>query len=150
MKDEKRILKQPWSSEDDYKLKNYIIKNGPFNWSAVSTHLVNRTPKQCRERWLNHLDPALIKSEWTEEEDKKIISLQKEHGNQWVIIASSFLGRTDNDVKNRYHLLKRALNRLAARCVPRTNLMKRSDQREVLPSPSTDYSCTIYIYSIYM
>ena len=25
---------------------------------------------QCRERWVNHLDPAINKSSWTEREDR--------------------------------------------------------------------------------
>jgi len=28
-----------------------------------------RHGKQCRERWNNHLDPSLKKSEWSTEED---------------------------------------------------------------------------------
>ena len=41
-----------------------------------------RTPKQCRERWHNHLDPFIVKNYWTEEEEQIIFNYQLTHGNQ--------------------------------------------------------------------
>jgi hypothetical protein len=39
--------------------------------------------KQCRERWFNHLDPAVRKGDWTVEEDRLIWEKQQEIGNKW-------------------------------------------------------------------
>lgn len=39
------------------------------------THTTHRTGKQCRERWLNHLDPSIKKEPWTEEEDQLLLEV---------------------------------------------------------------------------
>jgi hypothetical protein len=76
------------------------------NATPVFTAL-HRSPKQCRERWANHLDPGIRKDPFTAEEDARIIELYKVHGTKWARIRKEFPGRTYNGIKNRfyYHLL---------------------------------------------
>jgi hypothetical protein len=75
--------------------------------------LSGRRGKQCRERWINHLDPSNIKLPWSEEEDcillRAIIQAQKagKEGNRWVEMSSLFSGRSENAVKNRWNCLKK-------------------------------------------
>jgi hypothetical protein len=33
-------------------------------WSQVADQLPGRIGKQCRERWFNHLDKAIVKTDW--------------------------------------------------------------------------------------
>ena len=49
------------------------------------------------------------KGEWTATEDEIILRTQERCGNQWSNITRLLVGRTDNDVKNRYHSLRRAM-----------------------------------------
>ena len=44
-------------------------------------------------RWFNHLDPQIVKKDWTEAEDQKIIELHKTYGNKWAEIALHLTGR---------------------------------------------------------
>jgi hypothetical protein len=38
----------------------------------AGAHVGGRSGKQCRERWYNHLSPAVTKAEWSVEEDDAI------------------------------------------------------------------------------
>jgi hypothetical protein len=64
--------------------------------------LPGRIGKQCRERWFNHLDPAIRKGDWMNEEDIVLFQAQKHFGNRWCEISKVLKGRTENAVKNRY------------------------------------------------
>jgi len=44
-------------------------------------------------RWNNHLDPALSKAPWSEEEDRIIIQTQAIHGNKWAEMSRLLPGR---------------------------------------------------------
>lgn len=61
-----------------------------------------KTPKQCREYWLNHLNPQIKKTSWAPEEDRKLIQTIAEVGKKWARVAKHLNGRTENMVKNRY------------------------------------------------
>lgn len=68
-----------------------------------------RTPKQCRERWMNHLDPVKLKSKWTLGEDFTLIDYVLKEGKKWAMIAKAMGSiRTEHMVKNRYNSLLRA------------------------------------------
>ena len=102
------LIKGPWRIEEDQIIRGMIDRYGINNvrWSVIAKMLPGRLGKQVRERWINHLDPTIIKTEWTAEEDANLANLHRMHGNRWKLIAQKIPGRSENGVKNRWHSLK--------------------------------------------
>jgi hypothetical protein len=60
------LVKGPWTPQEDEKLQAWIKTKGPEKWAECSQFITGRSGKQCRERWLNTLNPKLKKGSWTE------------------------------------------------------------------------------------
>lgn len=108
-----RLVKGSWTREEDEAIVAFVRENGDKDWSKIAATLTGRTGKQCRERFRNHLDPTLLKTAWTAEEDQLLIDLHRQYGNSWTKIATFFNGRTDNCIKNRWNsTIKKRLERI--------------------------------------
>ena len=106
-----------WTKAEDRKLLSVVDS---FNrrgvkiikWNAVATELdSNRNGKQCRERYINHLSPDLNKNAWSPVEDHNLFSSFFKFGRRWSQVSAVLPGRTDNGTKNRFHHLRRKLQR---------------------------------------
>jgi hypothetical protein len=101
-----------WTKEEDALLLNIVQSmRMPMKWSVVAQSLADRTGKQCRERYVNHLNPRLKVSDWTPIEDATIFHLYNTIGSHWAKMSKMIPGRTDNGIKNRFHNLRRQLER---------------------------------------
>lgn len=81
-----------------------VSKYGLNQWARVSSLLARKTPKQCKARWSEWLDPSIRKIEWSKEEDEKLLHLAKLMPTQWRTIAP-IVGRTATQCLERYQKL---------------------------------------------
>lgn len=86
------------------------MKYGRNQWARISSLLVRKTPKQCKARWNEWLDPRIRKTEWTRDEDERLLHLAKVFPSQWGTI-SDMIGRTAQMCLERYEQL---LDKVAA------------------------------------
>ncbi|OJJ99998.1 hypothetical protein ASPACDRAFT_1881112 [Aspergillus aculeatus ATCC 16872] len=93
-----------WTNIEDEVLRAAVSKYGMNQWARVSSLLARKTPKQCKARWVEWLDPGIRKVEWSREEDEKLLHLAKLMPTQWRTIAP-IVGRTATQCLERYQKL---------------------------------------------
>ncbi|CAM9219811.1 unnamed protein product, partial [Phaeothamnion confervicola] len=94
--------KGPWTKEEDDIIMS-LYSSGVTKWAEIAVSVPGRLGKQCRERWVNHLDPNVKKTAWQPEEDRILVAAQQRLGNAWTRIAALLPGRSENSVKNRWN-----------------------------------------------
>lgn len=105
-KDDKPVQKRNFfTEEEDHLLTMAVIKYKKERWSTIAKYVPGRTPKQCRDRWVNYLQPSLTFDPWTKKEDELLLSLVNTYGTHWSKMMSSFPNRSTNSVKNRWYWL---------------------------------------------
>lgn len=100
------LRKGAWTEEEDQKLREGVMKY-PNQWSKIADMLEGRTDDQCAKRWRESLDPSIDRSEWTSDEDERLLALYQDYGSQWQKIAQHFEGRPGLHCRNRWRKLQR-------------------------------------------
>lgn len=95
-----------FTKEEDEAITKYGMENSQQNWNTfVQENNFKHSPRQCRERWQNTLNPNVhgIQKAWTQEEDRLLFQKYQEFGPHWKEIKKFFKDRSKNDLKNRFN-----------------------------------------------
>ena len=103
------INRKRWSAAGDELLCRAVARIGK-NWTKVQALVPGRTDVQCRERFVNILDPEICKEAWSADEDAALLRAVREVGaGRWSQIATAMpRRRTDYACRKRYEKLTRA------------------------------------------
>jgi pre-mRNA-splicing factor CDC5/CEF1 len=122
-----------WKNSEDEILKAAIMKYGLNNWSRVASLLNRKSAKQCKARWYEWLDPSVKKTEWSRDEEEKLMHLAKILPTQWQTIAP-IVGRTAHQCMEHY---ERLLDRAQGKDEMDVNDPRRLRPGEIDPAPET-------------
>ena len=122
---ESRTKRCVWSEAEDKLLLELASASPTGKWTKIAKAVsrlrenteTGKTPKQCRERWHNCLDPGIKSAPWTLEEETRFFALHQQLGPKWSTIACELGGRTDNAVKNFFFCQLRKLARRVHKAV---------------------------------
>ena len=104
-----RQKSKKWTPDEDQKLVEAVHKFGTSNWTAVSETVGNgRTSSQCSQRWNRVIDPRITKTNWTKEEEEKLLQSVAKYGEKsWTRVAQEFGNRSDVQCRFKYHHIKK-------------------------------------------
>ena len=123
-----------WRNTEDEILKAAVMKYGKNQWSRIASLLHRKSAKQCKARWFEWLDPSIKKTEWSREEEEKLINLVRLMPTQWRTIAS-IVGRTASQCLEHYEqLLDQVQNKEKDSTVDDPRKLKPG---EIDPNPET-------------
>ncbi|EAX96507.1 Myb-like DNA-binding domain containing protein [Trichomonas vaginalis G3] len=102
-----------WTKHEDQRLLAAIHKYGFLDWNKISEFVGNgRSRSQCVQRWSRSLNPLINKTQWTKEEDEKLLRLVNKHGKRsWTKISNEIDGRTDVQCRYRYQIITKQVKK---------------------------------------
>mmetsp|Transcript_15445 Transcript_15445/g.60381 ORF Transcript_15445/g.60381 Transcript_15445/m.60381 type:complete len:764 (-) Transcript_15445:40-2331(-) len=124
-----------WKNTEDEILKAAVMKYGLNQWARISSLLVRKSASQCKARWYEWLDPGIKKTEWSREEEERLLHLAKLMPTQWRTIAP-LVGRTVAQCIEHYDKLLDAAQQRDESYDPEDD-PRRLRSGEVDPNPET-------------
>ena len=102
-----------WSPEQESYLTLLASTHGAHNWNIIAEEMnanlvgTPKSSKQCRERWISKLDPAINRCPWAKQEEAQLILSHMKYQNRWCDITADLKGRHSNTIKNRFYAVFR-------------------------------------------
>jgi len=101
------VEKRRWTPDENELLQRLVEQYGASRWNRFEQHFAGRKGINIRAHWKHHFESAESKRPFTAADDAKLLAAYTLYGPQWSRIAKSMDRRIDNDLKNRFQMLKR-------------------------------------------
>ncbi|KAJ2417080.1 hypothetical protein GGI10_000474 [Coemansia sp. RSA 2530] len=120
-----------WDKDEDVALLAAVRLYGVGQWTKIAKHVPGRTDVKCRERYMNVLTPDVNNSQWTSEEDARLIAIVNRVGiGKWSYVADLLGNRTDNQCWRHW----RSLNKKGKAPEPPKDLEGENGEEGTVPS----------------
>lgn len=106
----KNYSRRMFTKEEDEKLL-ILVEKHEKDWRKISNDMIDRSIRQCKERYFHYLSPNIKKEKWTDEEDMILLMNIGKQGKKWKVLEKLFPGRTEIDIRNRYYVLIRKISK---------------------------------------
>lgn len=103
------IKKGNWGPEEDELLFSWVREHGATKWTECSRIIRGRCGKQCRERWVNILNPSVKRGNWSPSEQLQVFESLQQFHTSWSAMSKVLIGRTENSIKNYFYSSVRRL-----------------------------------------
>jgi hypothetical protein len=97
--------RRSFTDEEDRIIKSNVAEKGTNCWNELGI-ILNRNPKQIRDRYNHHLKEQISDDLWSEEENQLLRDLmESEYSVKWSKMEKFFNGRNQNQIKNQWKKL---------------------------------------------
>ena len=104
---DKFYKREKWTEEEEETLRNLHLQHPDWSYKRLAEFFPSRSVRQIREHFKIFLDERRKHTEWTQFEDRQLITLYKHFGNKYAEIAKCIDGRNNYDCRLRILYLKR-------------------------------------------
>lgn len=102
-KNNKSARSLKWNAEEDAKLGAAVKTYGDCNWQLIAAAMKGRTGQQCLHRWTKSINPAIVRTKWSEEESELLKRAVQLYGQgNWTKVQRLLPGRTDMQCRERF------------------------------------------------
>jgi hypothetical protein len=123
-----------FTQDEDEFIKIVVNVKGKNCWIKLG-EILNRDPKQVRDRYNNYLKEDLNKGPWSIEENEKLMQLQNGNlKNKWSKMEEFFPGRNQVQIKNQWNKLNSILLPTIKKIQNSDNLTKRIEVSHQSPA----------------
>jgi pre-mRNA-splicing factor CDC5/CEF1 len=121
-----------WKNAEDEILKAAVMKYGFNQWPRIASLMKYKSASQCKARWYGWLDPKINKSEWSREEDERLLHLIRLFPTQWLTIAP-IIGRTPVQSFERYDSLTKMADGIESSTQMSNSFAFKKEEIEMIP-----------------
>jgi hypothetical protein len=130
-------FKCKFTQAEDTRLTEIVKQCGCRNWAIIAGKMPDRNARQCRERWVNYINPVLERTALSPAEELLLNEKFTELGPQWQIIATFFSGRSKNFIKNHWAMKHKTMKAISGHIVMKEE--RNSDPPFPAQPPSDDF-----------
>ena len=93
-----------WTPQEEDHLSSLVAETNGTDWTFIASKL-SRTPFECYSHCYSSLNPVIVPSDFSPEDDQNLIELISNHGDgSWALIALEMgTGHTETQLQNRWN-----------------------------------------------